>query len=109
MLYPIMELMPVAVLQKRMTQASRKGRTYLRRSKESLTDPLGEARESAPSPPVQPGLLTGSRSLQCVQGLFLASTPEEPARGLGDEQATHQEQEYPGASTSRRCGARPGP
>ena len=31
------ELMPVAVLQARMTQASRKGMTYLRRRSESLT------------------------------------------------------------------------
>src|SRR5438876_1073699 len=39
----MMELIPVAVLQKRITQASKKGSTYLRRSSESFAEPpVGE-------------------------------------------------------------------
>jgi hypothetical protein len=36
-LNPMMELTPVAVLQKRITHASRNGMTYFRRSSESRT------------------------------------------------------------------------
>src|ERR1700685_1840847 len=44
----MMELIPVAVLQKRITQASKKGSTYLRRSSESFAEPrdLGFAEAS---------------------------------------------------------------
>ena len=87
MLYPMMELMPVAVLQTRMTQASRKGRTYLRRRRESLQRSARcEARWLASGrllhlAELERGLFGGARAQQGVQGLAALRPRRKSQRG----------------------------
>ena len=89
--------MPVAVLQERMTQASRKGTTYLRRRSESL-DLLPAVRSAACARDAlhlfdfEGGLLGSAGTQQRGVGPILLAALKEPAGRFGDQQTAEDEE-----------------
>jgi hypothetical protein len=104
-LYPMMELMPVAVLQARMTSASRKGITNLRCSSDSRTRlPVGASARRARVSSISRNSSRPARAAGAQQrgvGLVLFAAAEEPARRLADHQAADHE-EQPGGSETQK-------